>query len=100
MLGAADDMILQRLVKKIELLAEPGYTDSQILILIGMFLRVDQRLRVNGVELDIAKSLLGCGEKNIYEQVDIAVGKQLGIHFHNGGGGAGRLFSRQFGHRV
>ena len=47
MLGAADDVILQRLVKQIELLAESGYAHGQVPVLVGMLLRVDERLRIN-----------------------------------------------------
>ena len=100
MLRPSDNVVLKLGGKQVELLAEAGNANSQIIVAFGMFLGINEGLGIGYVELNVAKSVFAGGDENIGHGIDVSVAEKLGVYFYNSRGGAGGFFSRQLGDGV
>ena len=72
-LGSVDQLILEVLAQDIEVGAEAGHPNHQILIIIGILLGIQQSLTVSDIELDVIRTSFKIAVQEIEEVVTALV---------------------------
>ena len=73
MLGTCDDVILKGFADERESLAETGYANREILMAFGMLLGIDERFRIDNIELYVGKTHFRGGNHRVGQKRDIAL---------------------------